>query len=77
MCFSSPSIPAPQPAPTVEEKQASVAPAVDSSSDTKGNGDATVNANRVGKSKLRIDLNPLVAGKSSGSSGGNGLAISG
>lgn len=69
-----PSMPAPVAAPKAEEKQASVAPANDAT--TSNNG--LMDSNRVGKSKLRIDLNPVVAGQSSaGSSAGNGLAVSG
>ena len=69
MCFDSPSIPAPVQAPTPEEKQAAVAPAQDAASLK----DPTVNAGRLGKSKLRIDLNPVATG----ATGGNGLSVTG
>lgn len=67
--------PPPPPAPAPEATQSAVAPASDSSK-TAGDG-ATVDANRSGKSMLRIDLDPLTAGKTAGTSGGSGLAITG
>lgn len=67
----------PPPAPVADTSnvQSAVAPATD---DTKTASDATtVDANRTGKSKLRIDLDPLTATKNTGGAGGSGLAITG
>lgn len=67
----------PPPAPVADTSnvQEAVAPATDTS---KTSGDAaTVDANRTGKSKLRIDLDPLTATKNQGGAGGSGLAITG
>lgn len=71
MCMGSPDIPAPPPPKEPKAPvQAAVAPA------TGGNtGDSTINANRRGKSKLRIDLDPIAAGSAGGSSAGTGLSI--
>lgn len=65
--------PAPTPAAPVQE---AVAPATEG---TTTNSDVSaINANRVGKSKLRIDLDPLIAA-ARGTGGGvaSGLGISG
>lgn len=67
----------PPPAPVADTSnvQEAVAPATDS---TKTSGDAaTVDANRTGKSRLRIDLDPLTASKTGGAAGGSGLAVTG
>lgn len=63
--------PAPTPAAPVQE---AVAPATEGS--TQNTDTATINANRIGKSKLRIDLDPLIAA-ARGTAGGSGLGISG
>lgn len=68
--------PPPAPAPAPEQTQAAVAPAVEDGK-TTNNDASSINANRTGKSKLRIDLDPLTASKTGGASGGSGLAISG
>lgn len=71
MCGGSPSIPSPPPAkePAAPVQQA-VAPAMSGTA-----GDSTINANRRGKSKLRIDLDPIAAGSAGGSSSGTGLSV--
>ena len=68
----------PPPAPAAEptNTQAAVAPATEAGN-TTNNDNASVNANRTGKSSLRIDLDPLTASKNQGAAGGSGLAISG
>lgn len=66
----------PPPPPPAVETQAAVAPATESGS-TTNNDNATVNANRTGKSSLRIDLDPLTATKNTGGASGSGLAITG
>lgn len=76
--------PPPPPAPTpAAPVQQAVAPAT--TTDAAGNAvtasqssDASsINANRTGKSRLRIDLDPLIAAARSVGAGGSGLGISG
>lgn len=71
----SPPPPPPPPAPAAPVQE-SVAPATEGS--TQNTDTATINANRVGKSKLRIDLDPLIAAsRGVTGNGGAGLGISG
>lgn len=68
MCFGgSPSIPTPPPVKeTAAPVQAAVAPAVGNNQ-----GDPTINANRRGKTSLRINLDPIA---SAGNQAGTGLS---